>query len=80
MCAVENANLALFIRGVILNDNYRKSCFFKGQFVFYKIGTFNYPEAEDLTRVNEVVSVTESLAECIRFASGITRNNTVNKS
>ena len=80
MCAVENTNLALFIRSVILNDNYRQSCLFKGQFVLDKVRTFNYPEAEDFTRVDEIVTVAECFTECVRLASGITRNNAVNKS
>ena len=80
MCAVENTNLALFIRSVILNNNYRQSCLFKGQFVLYKVGAFNYPEAEDFTSVDEIVTVAECFAECVRFASEITRNNAVNKS
>ena len=80
MRTVQDTNLSLLIRLLIVSEDNRKSCIGKREFLADVLSGFDNPQSKRLTGYHDVVFVTQLLPFFLLGSTGITGNDTVYQS
>ena len=75
MSAVQDTDLPLLVRFLVIREDNRQSCFGKRQFSADILSALNHPEGKGFTRDNQMILIPELLTQFFRLISGIAGND-----
>ena len=79
MRTIQNANLSLLIRLVIVCDQNWKICLVDREFLQDRLWSLNDPEAERFSGIEQLILIAKLSADCVRFLAWVSGHDTVDQ-